>query len=127
MTTLRHPDRPSERDLAALADGSLVGRRRAHVERAVAASPALRAELDAQRSSLAATRVLNAEHAPAALRARVALARPPRRRAHRLRTSAIAAAAVVMAVAALTFAGRPTGPPSATDVAELAARPPATP
>ncbi len=70
--------RKLERELAAYADGSLDPTRRERVERAVDASPALQADLAAQRSALdaiAAGRV----SAPASLRARIELAPGPAR------------------------------------------------
>jgi anti-sigma factor RsiW len=66
-------DRPSERDLAALADGSLApGARRARVERAVAASPELQALVRDQRRAIESVRsAAAATRASEALRARV--------------------------------------------------------
>jgi hypothetical protein len=121
------PDRnqPSERDIASLADGSLAPERRERVERAVAESPELQAELRDQRYALDAVRAVSAERAPADLRARVASARPARRPARR-RFGALAAAGVAAAAAAiaLTLGGGAEGP-SAADAAVLGARPPA--
>src|SRR5436309_16098956 len=108
---LRRRDRPSERDLAALADGSLAPARRARVERALAASPERQAELHEQRVALAAVRDLSSERAPAALRARVALARPARRPARRIGALVFAGTAAVTAAAGLTLGGGPASPP----------------
>src|SRR5436305_2559486 len=123
---LRRRDRPTERDLAALADGSLSPTRRARVERAVAASPELHAELHAQRVALAAVRDLASERAPASLRARVALARPARRPVRRVGALAVAGTAAVAAAAVLTLGG-PATTPSAADAAVLGARAPGAP
>ncbi|MEY2535821.1 MAG: hypothetical protein QOF29_3731, partial [bacterium] len=124
MIRSRHHGQPTDRDLAALADGSLAPERRARVERAVAASPELQAGLRDQRSALAAVRAASAEDAPAALRARVALARPTRRPARRFGALAVAATAAVAATVVLTFGGGPTETPSVADAAVLATRPP---
>ncbi len=129
---LRHrTHHPSERDLAALADGSLPAGRRAGIERAVAASPELQADVAAQRRALEAIRDVAGEEAPAALRARVTLARPPRRRrpvsglAMRGRAvTAVAAsglAAVFAAVAVLAVGT--TGGLTVAQASEVAARP----
>src|SRR5438067_7120754 len=120
---LRRRDRPSERDLAALADGSLAPARRARVERAVAASPELQAELDDQRVAVAAVRDLASERATAALRARVALAGPARRPARRIGALALAGSAAVAAAAVLTLGG-PATTPTAANAAVLGTRPP---
>ena len=124
---LRRRDRPSEPDLAALADGSLGPARRARVERAVAASPELQAELHDQRVAVAAVRDLASERAPAALRARVALARPARRPARRIGALAVAGTAAVAAAAVLTLGGGPATTPTAADAAVLGTRPPGAP
>ena len=78
------PDSLSERDrreLTALADGSLTGRRRKAAEARIAGSPTLRAGLERQRRAVAA--LTGAEVAvPASLRARVrgAIEEPPKGR-----------------------------------------------
>lgn len=125
MIRRRHRDHPSERDLAALADGSLAPARRARVERAVAASPELQAELRGQRFALDAVRSADSERAPAALRARVALERPVRRPARRLPALAGAAVAAIAAAVVLTLGGGTSATPTAADAAVLAMRPPA--
>ena len=70
-----HPNQPDEadlRDVAALADGSLPGARRAEVEARVAGSPLLGAELERQRRAVSAIRGASAEvRAPATLRERI--------------------------------------------------------
>jgi anti-sigma factor RsiW len=63
--------RSIERDLGALADGSLGEQRRAALERAVADSPELQARLGEQREALAAVRPLQAEQARLELHARL--------------------------------------------------------
>ena len=121
---------PSERDLAALADGSLPASRRPRVERAVAASPELQADVDAQRRALAVMSVAAEERAPSSLRARLELARDPvRRRRVPLRRLAVMApaAATVAAVLALTVGTGTTGAPTVATAATLASRAPLAP
>src|SRR5581483_4130109 len=74
---IRHRHQPTERELAALADGSLPASKRVRVERAVAASPELQAMVAAQRRALTAVDDAASERAPAALRARLELLRGP--------------------------------------------------
>jgi anti-sigma factor RsiW len=62
-------------ELTALADGSLVGWRRARLEAELTRSPELRAELHSQRRAVEAIRSVDFA-APAALRARVETERP---------------------------------------------------
>lgn len=112
-----------DRDLTALADGTLPARCRARVERALAADPQLRASLDAQRLALAAIRELAAQPAPTALRARVALARDPHRRLPRRVGALSTAAAVTASAAVLALSGGATPAPSVADAAALATRP----
>jgi hypothetical protein len=101
----------TERDLLALADGSLPASRRVRVERAVAQSPELQAILAAQRRALSAIDDAASERAPVALRARLELLREPERRPTKTRrltfprllpagglAAAAAAAGVVLAV-----------------------------
>jgi anti-sigma factor RsiW len=129
MTDIRH--RPTERDLAALADGSLAPARREQVQRAVAASPELQAELREQRHALDAVRVASAERAPADLRARVAMARPARRPARRgIRALALPGAAAVASAATIAagvalLGGGASQSASVADAAALGARTPA--
>jgi hypothetical protein len=130
--TPRRRDRPTARDLVALADGSLPAARRVRVERAVAASPELQAIVAAQRRALAAVGDAAGEQAPPGLRARIALADAPRRRAPRgprLRravawapAAGAVAALVVIAVLALGRGG--VAAPTVADAAVLAARAP---
>jgi anti-sigma factor RsiW len=118
--------RPSDRELAALADGSLPRRRRERVERAVAESPELQAQLRDQRYALAAVRSASEVRAPAALRMRVTHARPPSA-ARARRVPALAAAVVAGAAAAvavlLAMGGGGAHGPTVADAAVLGARP----
>ena len=128
IVSLRHKQ-PTERELAALADGSLPVRRRARLERAVASSPQLRAELAAERRVLKAIRGASGERAPTVLRARLELARDPdpRRRLPRFTTATAATAAVAVAAFAaavvVTIGGGAAAPTVAT-AASLATRAP---
>jgi anti-sigma factor RsiW len=122
MTSRRRRDRPSERDLAALADGSLSPARREGVERAVAASPELEAAVHDQRLALAAVRDAATPSAPAALRARLERTRPSARPARRARALAIAGGAATAAALVITLGGSPGGPPTVTGAALLSTR-----
>src|SRR5688572_2836805 len=113
------------RDLTALADGTLSGRRRTRLEARLAGSPELREELERQRRAVAALRSVELS-APAALRARVeaqrARARRPARRRRLALGAALTAATVAAALAAvLTLPG--AAGPSVVEAAELAERP----
>lgn len=119
MTVHRNQGR-LERDAVALADGSLPASRQARVERAIAASPRLRASVDAQRRALTAIRQSGLEGAPAALRARLELARDPRRRWRPGRPIAVSAAASVLAAAGLSTVLIGGGGPGAPTVAAAA-------
>src|SRR5204863_6283045 len=123
MMLRRPPDHPTERDLAALADGSLEPDRRIRVERAVAASPELQADLRDQQQALAAVRGASRELAPASLRMRVALARPARRPVRRIGALAVAATAAIAAAVVLTLGGGSGESPTVADAAALATRP----
>jgi hypothetical protein len=124
------PNRATERDLAALADGSLPVRRHAPVEQAIATSPQLQADLSAERRALRAIRGAADERAPASLRARLELARDPtpRWRLPRVVTATGATAAVAVAAFAialvLTIGGGATGPPTVAAAAALGTRQP---
>jgi len=131
-------DHPTERDLTGLADGSLPAARRARVERAVAASPELQTDLAAQRRALTAVRHAAGQPAPAALRARLALAGAPahqpagahRRTAPRTArafTGAADALAAAVLVVLLIARQSTTGAPSVALAATLAAQPPTAP
>lgn len=137
---IRHRQRPTERELAALADGSLPAAKRVRVERAVAASPELQALVAAQRRALSAIDEAAGQRAPAALRARLELMGRPRRTRvagqaalarrslRRARTLSLAgvAAAVVAAVLVVSLGGGVSAP-TVADAAVLATRPPVTP
>jgi hypothetical protein len=120
----RDPQRPSERELAAFADGSLAGRRRARVEALVAGSPTLQAVVREQRDALDAIDRA-AVPAPSGLRARVAGAGPvPAARRGRRFVPALASAALVAAVVAIVVATIGSGAPTVAEAASLASRPP---
>ncbi len=121
---------PKERELVALADGSLPAEQRLRVERAVAESPELQAILAAQRRALAAIALAAEERAPAALRAQLELTRGPRRearprRAFRLIPAGAIAGAVAAAVLVLALAGSVSSP-TVAQAAVLATRPAVT-
>ena len=128
MTLGRRRQTPTERDLAAFADGSLPAARRHQVEEALAGSPQLRAAVADQRRVLGAIDAAARERAPGSLRARVALAQPPprRRRESRLRlvlaSSAMAACAAAV-VAVVLAAGGATVGPTVAQAAVLVGRP----
>jgi hypothetical protein len=126
------------RELAALADGSLTGRRRKRLEAEVAASPELQAALERQRHALAALEAIDLK-APDALRARVEAEferaatrrRPglqPRLSLPRLAFGAgLATAAAALLIALLLALPGGAGGPTVVEAAELAQRPPAEP
>ena len=133
---IRHRQQPTERELAALADGSLAASKRARVERAVAASPELQAMVAAQRRALVAIDDAVSERAPAALRARLELLYGPGGDRGRARprfslpsfglarvipAGAIAAAAVVAALV-ITLGGGVSSP-TVAQASVLATRP----
>lgn len=91
MRIWRRSSAPTERDLVGLADGSLRGRRRAEVERALADHPELRSAVAAQRRVLEAVQQAATQDAPPALRARLALALPPGRPRARRRIAGLTA------------------------------------
>ena len=128
IVSLRHKQ-PTERDLAALADGSLPVRRRGRLEREVASSPQLQAELAAERRVLKAIHGAAGERAPTALRARLELARDPdpKWRLPRFMTAttatAAAAAAAFAAAVVVTIGGGAAAPTVAT-AASLGTRTP---
>jgi anti-sigma factor RsiW len=130
---IRDRQQPTERDLAALADGSLPASRRVRVERAVAESPELQAIIAAQRRALAAINEAAGEQAPAALRARLELLREPHRRRRVARPTlpqilpvgALAAAAVVAALVVTLGGG--VSAPTVAQAAVLATRPAVAP
>jgi anti-sigma factor RsiW len=114
------------RDLAALADGQLTGRRAAAFEARVASEPELAAALARQRSASTTTRnAAAAVSAPASLRERVDAA--PRARAssrrRRALVPAVAALAVAVLAAVLVLPSGTPGGPSVVEAAALAQRP----
>jgi hypothetical protein len=125
MNFRRRTNRPTERDLAAFADGTLPAARRAQVERAVAASPDLQADIADQRRVLHAVRDAASEGAPAALRARIAFAgRPPRRSSRRRPVTAVTATALGGVIAAVAvLAGGSTGGTTVAQASLVAVRP----
>src|SRR3954468_15332303 len=122
MTNLRRRDRPTERDLAAFADGSLSPARRERVERAVAASPDLEAALRDQRVAIAAMHDAASVSAPTATRARLERTRPSAPPARRARTLALAGIAATAAALALPLGARRRGAPTVADAARLSTR-----
>src|SRR5436305_8557344 len=125
MPTRRQRNRPTERELAALADGSLPAARRERIERAVAASPELQAQLRDQRHALDAVRAAAEVGAPAALRMRVAHARRPARARTRPAAALAAggAAAAAVGVVLLAGGGSHADQPTVADAAALGTRP----
>lgn len=127
--------RSIERDLGALADGSLGEQRRAALERAVADSPELQARLGEQREALAAVRPLQAEQASRELHARLSSSPQGRRpRAHSGRRPAprralgLASALALTGVAtALVLLGGASPAPTVAEAAVLGSLPPTAP
>jgi len=113
--------KPSERELAALADGSLAPERRAEVERLVANSPELQAVLAEQRRALVAIRRRD-EAAPARLHARVQALRRERSTPARRFGLAAGLAAAAAAVALALVLAIPGGGPTVGDAAAFASR-----
>ena len=125
----------SDRDLAelaALADGSLRGRRRRALEQRVAASPELESALERQREAIAALAVTREVYASAGLRARVEAERRERAPAMRRQRFSLAggvamAGAAAALIIALTLPSGAPGAPSVVQAATLAERPPISP
>jgi hypothetical protein len=112
-------------ELAALADGTLQGRRRAQLLAEIGRSPELAERFEKQRRAVAALRSVD-ERAPAWLRARV---EPESRRRRRRRISfsmplagGLAAGAAFAILLVLLLPGG-TGGPTVVEAAELAAQP----
>jgi hypothetical protein len=124
-----------QRDLVALADGSLSGGDREEAEARVAGSPHLAAALERQRAGLAALRRLDALAAPAGLRARVNAERSRPSAAVRRRRFAIgglvAGAVAAVALTAVLVLPSGAGGPTISEAAKLnvlpATEPPARP
>ena len=112
-----------ERDLVALADGSLAGDRREEVEARVASSPELGAALERQRAGLTALRALDRLAAPAGLRARVNAERSapsPKVRRRRFQVGfAIAGAVAAVALATVLVLPSGAGGPTISEAAKL--------
>src|SRR4051812_24235069 len=119
MTNLRRRHRPTERDLAAFADGSLSPARRERVARAVAASPELEAALRDQRVAIAAVHGAAMASAPPATRARLERTRPSAPPARRARALALAGVAATATALAMALGASPGGPPTVADTALL--------
>jgi hypothetical protein len=115
-------DERTQRELAALADGSLPGRRREALEARAAGSPELRAALERQRAGVAALRGLDLV-APPGLRRRIEAERSrPSASVRRRRLAlggalAATAAAIVLAVVLIAPSGQ--GGPTVVQAAEL--------
>ena len=123
----RQPDALSEddrRQLTALADGSLSPARAERLQRRVASSPRLAAELAAQRRAVIAARELEDEPS-ARLRARVAREQAGRARPRRRSLGLATAAAATAALTLLALVVLPTGAgdPTVLQAAVLAQRP----
>jgi anti-sigma factor RsiW len=120
-------DERTERELAALADGTLQGAERQALEARVASSPVLSAALERQRAGIAALRSLEPAGAPLALRERIEAERssPSRRvRRSRLRVfGAIAAAGVAAVVVATLVLPSGGGGPSVVEASALSELP----
>jgi hypothetical protein len=133
MNGSRQPDEFDEqtlRGLAALADGSLQGQKRAELEARVASSPRLQAALERQRAAATALRGLELEPSPA-LRARIAAARTtatrPRRRARWAIGGALASAAAAVALVAVLVSPSGNGGPTVAEAARLSQLPATAP
>jgi hypothetical protein len=115
-------DERTRRELAALADGSLQGRRRKALEARVASSATLRLALERQRSAVAALRELDVP-APAGLRQRIEAerARPsaPVRRRRLAFGGALAAAAAAVVLALVLALPSGSGGPTVVEAAQL--------
>jgi hypothetical protein len=111
-----------QRDLVALADGTIETRRREELEARVAASPELRAALERQRAGLAALRSLDIP-APLTLRERIEAERgSPSRRVRRRRFAiggALAGAAAALALTAVLVLPSGAGGPTISEAAKL--------
>jgi anti-sigma factor RsiW len=113
------------RDLAALADGLLTGRRRAALEARVASEPALAAALARQRIASTTRDRAATVSAPSSLRERIDAAQRPRASSRRRRAlvPAVAALAVAVLAAVLVLPGGAPGGPSVVEAAALGQRP----
>jgi hypothetical protein len=117
--------RPTERDLARLADGTLEPRRRDLVEHSVAGSDELRSRLRDQRRAVDAVRAHTGERAPLALRLRHQA--PATSARHRPRAVGVGLACALGAVVwTLVALGGGQSALSVADAATIAARPATT-
>jgi anti-sigma factor RsiW len=116
------PSERDQRDLVALADGSLTGRRREELEARVAGSPELQTALNRQRAGLTALRGLDLP-VPLPLRERLEAERSSPSRALRRRRFAIggvlAGAAAAVALAAVLILPSGAGGPTISEAAQL--------
>jgi hypothetical protein len=114
------------RELAALADGSLTGSRRAQLERRVAASPHLQALVAEQRRAVAAVRAAQPT-APARLVERVSALgeRRPARARRRGAIAVVLAAGCALAAVLLFVPGSEPGTPTVAQAEQLTEKPPA--
>jgi hypothetical protein len=123
----RKPHRPSEGELAALADGSLAGDRRARVEAMVANSAELQSLVEEQRRAVSAVRAV-AVSAPRGLRERfagtTAAAAPPRRL---IFAPALATACVLAVALAVVLGTIGSAAPTVAQAAQVALRPATAP
>jgi hypothetical protein len=119
----RSEDVESHAELAALADGTLTGRRRAELEAEVARSPELRALLAEQERAVGLLRGVDVA-APAGLRARIE-ERPPVRLPIRLSLAFGATAALAVAAIAIVLAVGGASSPSLAKAATVGQRLPA--
>ena len=122
-----------ERDLVALADGTLEGRRREELEARVASSPQLTAALARQRAALSAIGGMDLQ-APLSLRERISAERSspsaPVRRRRLAIGGAIAGAVAAVALATVLVLPSGTGGPTIVEAAQLSELPvtdPSTP
>ncbi len=121
-------DERSRRELTALADGSLSGRRRTAVEARVERSPELRLALERQQLAVTALGTIEPP-APAALRARLtgSAAPAPKRTAPWLGWAAGAVAAVAAAIVVVVIVAGGPGAPTIDDADGLAVLAPTEP
>jgi hypothetical protein len=115
-------DERTRRDLAALADGSLRGRRKRALEARLASSPELRAAFGRQRSAVAALSVLDVS-APTGLRRRIEAERSrpsaPVRRRRLAIGGALAGAVAAVALTLVLVAPSGSGGPTVVEAAQL--------
>jgi hypothetical protein len=119
-------DERTRQQLARLADGSLGGRERAELEARIAGSPDLRQAFDRQRAGMAALRDLRVS-SPPALRARIEARRSsPRRPRVRRRWAiggALAGAAAAVALVAVVLLQSGQSSPTVVEASRLSAYP----